>query len=141
VGDDQVSESFEPEPAEARRARHFLQAVLERDERFRVTAADVDRLVLAVNEVVTNAVLHARTTFSATVRRVPEGILVEVCDGNTRMPLVGRTPPDATSGRGLLILDSVGVAWGVERRPEGKVVWLRVGGPGPTRNTDQRPAS
>jgi anti-sigma regulatory factor (Ser/Thr protein kinase) len=133
VGEDQVSESFEPDPAEARRARHFLRAVLERDDRFRVTSADLDRLVLAVNEVVTNAVMHARTPFSATVRRVPDGILVEIYDGNSRLPLAGRTPPDATSGRGLLILDSVGVAWGVERRPDGKVVWLRVGGAPPSR--------
>ena len=134
----EISEQFEPMPTEARRARQFLRGVLERDDRFRLAAADVERLLIAANEVVTNAVIHARTNFSATVRRVPEGVLVEVADGNPRFPQPAPIPSDATSGRGMGILDAVGLSWGVERRPDGKVVWLLISPWPPRRTGDSR---
>ncbi|MGH3600827.1 MAG: ATP-binding protein [Pseudonocardiaceae bacterium] len=87
-----------------------------------VEAAEV--LVLGANELVTNAVIHARTEFRVTVRRDRDRVRVEVIDGNSRMPQPCLAPWDATSGRGLAIIDGLGLNWGAERHRLGKIVWV-----------------
>ena len=109
-------------PQAVRAARRFLRAVLPRPDLDPVT---IDSLVLAASELVTNAVLHARTRFRVTVRRpAPGTIRVEVADGSLRLPDPLEPPPTATSGRGLAIIDGLGLNWGVETHQQGKVVWI-----------------
>jgi hypothetical protein len=40
------------------------------------------------------------------------------------MPQPCLAPADATSGRGLAIVDGSGLQWGVERHARGKTVWI-----------------
>jgi anti-sigma regulatory factor (Ser/Thr protein kinase) len=91
---------------------------------------------VVVSELVANAVAHVRTLgpvrdrrIGLTVRRVPEGVLVEVHDAGSQPP--PRPAPEdfpdlAEGGRGLLIVGALteGV-WGTSPRPHGagKVVW------------------
>ena len=82
-------------------------------------------LVMAANELATNAVLHARTEFTVRVLIDAYRVRVEVSDGNTRMPQPCLTPADATSGRGLAIVDGSGLQWGAERHARGKTVWVQ----------------
>lgn len=113
---------LDPAPEAVRAARRFLRAVLPRPHLDPVT---IDSLVLAASELVTNAVLHARTRFRVTVRRpAPGTIRVEVADGSLRLPDPLEPPPTATSGRGLAIIDGLGLNWGVETHQQGKVVWI-----------------
>jgi GAF domain-containing protein/anti-sigma regulatory factor (Ser/Thr protein kinase) len=79
-----------------------------------------------VSEVVTNAVLHAGTAITLMVRRQGDDVLVEVADGSPTFPSRRRFSPDATTGRGLLLLDSLAGSWGTERRGGGKIVWFTV---------------
>lgn len=107
-------------PAEAGTPRLARRAVLER-------LADVPRrddLLLCVSEVVTNAVLHAGTPKHLSVRPVGDVLLVEVADGDPRLP--ARRPHDLTSatGRGLHFLDDLTVRWGARPTADGKVVWF-----------------
>ena len=85
----------------------------------------VDNLIMAANELTTNAVLHARTEFTVRVLIYPDRVRVEVSDGNTRMPQPCLAPADATSGRGLAIVDGSGLQWGAERHAGGKTVWVQ----------------
>ena len=120
-----VAREFAPDAPSVSAARRFLRQALRDlldDERGRELADD---LLLAANELATNAVLHARTEYS--VRVVVDGgrVRVEVTDGNTRVPQPCLTPADATSGRGLAIIDGSGLEWGIDRHAGGKTVWVQ----------------
>ena len=48
-------------------------------------------------------------------------------------PRRGTTAPDATTGRGIALVEALSAAWGVQSSPTGKTVWCRV------RSDDQLP--
>jgi anti-sigma regulatory factor (Ser/Thr protein kinase) len=94
-------------------------------------AADVDTAALLVSEVVTNAILHARSTVTMTVDVADDVVRITVRDGSPVQPRVHAFPPTAATGRGMLLLDRLAKRWGVEADPVtgGKVVWFEVGEP------------
>ena len=122
--DDVVAQRFRPDPQAVSAARRFLRRALTAIEGG--PAGDlVQKLVMAANELATNAVLHARTEFTVRVLIDAYRVRVEVSDGNTRMPQPCLTPAHATSGRGLAIVDGTGLQWGAERHARGKTVWVQ----------------
>jgi anti-sigma regulatory factor (Ser/Thr protein kinase) len=122
--DDVVAQRFRPDPQAVSAARRFLRRALTAIEGG--PAGDlVHMLVMAANELATNAVLHARTEFTVRVLIDAHRVRVEVSDGNTRMPQPCLAPTHATSGRGLAIVDSTGLQWGAERHARGKTVWVQ----------------
>ncbi|MGH9184422.1 MAG: ATP-binding protein [Acidimicrobiales bacterium] len=89
--------------------------------------AEVETLVLLASELATNAVLHARTDYEIRLRVTDDdAIRMEVLDYNSRLPSIGSVPTDATSGRGLLIVQALATAWGIENHPQGKIVWFEL---------------
>jgi Histidine kinase-like ATPase domain len=122
--DDVVAERFRPAPPAVSAARRFVRRALEHIESAPAGDGLVDSLIMAANELTTNAVLHARTEFTVRVLIDAHRVRVEVSDGNTRMPQPCLAPADATSGRGLAIVDGTGLPWGTERHPHGKTVWV-----------------
>lgn len=86
-----------------------------------------DDVALLTTEVVTNAVLHAGTPVTVSVRREGRGVRVEVRDGSRVAPsrrlAYSRT---ATTGRGSMLLDQLATRWGSTVEPDGKVVWFVV---------------
>jgi anti-sigma regulatory factor (Ser/Thr protein kinase) len=118
----ELSESFPPTPEAVRAARHFVQrAVGEAGDDVR------ESVIMLTSELVTNAVIHARTDLEVTVRCLDDGsVRVDVWDANSRMPQPCHAPLDATTGRGLGIVESLASAWGVERTRDGKTVWFQV---------------
>lgn len=81
-------------------------------------------LLLCVSEVVTNAVLHARSAPTMTVRRDDDLLTVEVADDDPTQPVRRAHSTTATTGRGLRILDDLTVRWGTRPTASGKVVWF-----------------
>ena len=81
-------------------------------------------LLLCVSEVVTNAVLHARSAATMTVRRTADVLTVEVKDDDPTPPVRRQFSETATTGRGLRILDELTVRWGTRPSNGGKVVWF-----------------
>ena len=116
--------TFGPDPAGVRQARRFLRAVLRDLGSGQVGPGLAELLLMAANELTTNAVLHARTEFTVRVLVDPVLIRVEVSDENPRLPRLCLVPADATSGRGLAVIDGSGLEWGVDRYPGGKTVWV-----------------
>jgi anti-sigma regulatory factor (Ser/Thr protein kinase) len=116
-----ASISLEPDRGAPAKARRWLRGALGP----LVSDSALDCLLLAANELVTNAVIHARTAFVVTVRPLEGGARVEVLDANPRPPQREDVPPGATSGRGLAMIDGLGLTWGVDAAPGGKVVWVR----------------
>lgn len=88
----------------------------------------LDDAVLLTSELMSNAVLHARTDVRLTVRSQEDGtVRVEAADENPRLPISIAPPDDAQSGRGLWLVETIASAWGVDRVPDGKTVWFELG--------------
>jgi two-component sensor histidine kinase len=81
-------------------------------------------LLLCVSEVVTNAVLHARSAARITLHRRDQVLTVEVEDDDPTLPVRRPHSDTATTGRGLRILDELTLRWGTRPAPTGKVVWF-----------------
>lgn len=112
---------FQPEPVSAPAARKFvLDAGWSRDNEENM------RLATVVSEVVTNAILHARTTFCVSVTVEETAIRVDVRDGSADIPVLKLYDPTAATGRGLQIIDAMADRWGVSMQPSGKSVWFEM---------------
>lgn len=86
-----------------------------------------DDVLLCVSELATNAVRHGvqRGEHFLVKLTAADGCLrVEVHDTNRRRPRVQQPSTQDTTGRGLLLVEALADAWGVEPHPpRGKVVW------------------
>lgn len=113
-----------PEPASVAAARRFVRDVLRSR---RICDRVVDTVELLTSEVVTNAIVHARSGPQLAVRVDDAVVRVAVRDGSKEMPVRRRGHVDDLSGRGVVIVDELASAWGVEREcGGGKRVWFEV---------------
>jgi anti-sigma regulatory factor (Ser/Thr protein kinase) len=111
-----------PENPSAAAARRFVVAELAAEpQELRDTAA------LLASELVTNAILHANTELEVSVTRSSGGLRIEVTDESENSPVVRRYSLDASTGRGLRLVEQVASSWGFERRGSGKAVWFELG--------------
>jgi len=114
-----------PDHTAAARARHFVAATL-RGWGCHDAVADAE---LLVSELVTNAVLHARSEATVTVDRNGSGLLrVAVCDASPAAPRLRDYGPESVTGRGMLLVDRIARRWGVDVSSSGKCVWFEVDG-------------
>ncbi len=113
------------QPASARRARRFVGELLH--EQGADSVSDV--CVLLTSELVTNAVLYAQSDIEVSVHLSPDGVRVAVCDASSVPPVRRLVGTEATSGRGLALVEALSSAWGVDtsRNGAGKEVWFQVG--------------
>ena len=103
-------------------ARRFLLDTLEEwdAEPFVWIAATV------ISELTTNAVLHARTSFTVAVAQLGDRLRLEVADGSVRRPVPRRYGLEATTGRGLALVQQLARSWGVTTKGNGKTVWCEI---------------
>jgi len=80
-----------------------------------------------VSELVTNALVHARSHLTVHLLVDSAVVRVQVDDDSQDAPF--RRPPgvERPGGRGLHLLDELARRWGVESTPTGKGVWFEVG--------------
>jgi anti-sigma regulatory factor (Ser/Thr protein kinase) len=113
--------SFDSSVEEVRAARVFAEGVVAD------WGIDPDDAVLVVGELAANAQRHARSEFNVSLDHVEGALVVEVTDANPEMPEIIESPPDARSGRGLVIVDRVARAWGIRGTSTGgKTVWVEL---------------
>lgn len=79
--------------------------------------------ILVASELATNAVRHARSPFRVRLDRSRSGVRISVEDVDRMHPVLCAAAGDATSGRGVFIVDDVCQAWGSDQLTRGKVVW------------------
>ena len=131
--------TFAPEPRSAGAARRAAARALTRAGRDDV----VDEVALLVSELVTNAILHVGSPIELEVAADPRGVRVEVRDSSPLAPVAHAYDDDATTGRGIGLVDLVADRWGVDPRPGGKAVWFELGDapmPPPPSATPDAPA-
>lgn len=115
------------EPRSVARARSFIEDVLGGSEEH--PAVDVASLL--VSELVTNAVLHASSAVELTVRRQQGRVRVEVADASPKAAQRRTYKEEATTGRGLEMVELLAEQWGVDTSAGGgKAVWFEVSAAG-----------
>lgn len=117
-----LSVELPPEPSSATQARHLARQRLEV-----VCSPEVlDTVALLVTELVTNAILHARTPLLLVIEPNADHIRVCVEDSSPQSPEIRNYDADAVTGRGLALVEQLASAWGVEQTPTGKAVWCEI---------------
>lgn len=84
------------------------------------------RLSLLTSEVVTNAVLHARTALQVGLTHHHDGLMVAVGDRNLALPEQHPYSEQSNGGRGIPILEQLADDWGITTYEGGKTVWFVV---------------
>ncbi|WP_327677996.1 SpoIIE family protein phosphatase [Streptomyces sp. NBC_00467] len=110
------------DPEALRSARHMVRAAV----RAWGARERADEIELAADEMITNALMHTDGGAIVTVRVLsgPQRRLrVEVEDRSSALPRRRDAGESGVSGRGLLLVDRLADAWGVESRGSGKCVW------------------
>lgn len=106
-----------------RDARRFVRSTL---KSWAVAEGDS---VLLVSELATNAVLHARTSYTVAITTLgPGAARVAVSDDDPTPPTADLNGSDyATGGRGLMLLRGLARRWGCDTGGGcGKTVWFEV---------------
>ncbi|MEU0087914.1 ATP-binding protein [Streptomyces sp. NPDC006274] len=111
-------------------ARHILRAVLHAHH----LAGLAETAELLASELVTNALVHTEGPYGLRLRAPERGRLrLGVWDSNPDVPppfegLPRRPGPEAPGGRGLCLVAVCADAWGATRLPQGKLLWVELGG-------------
>ncbi|HSS09140.1 MAG TPA: PAS domain S-box protein, partial [Acidimicrobiales bacterium] len=116
---------LEPQPESAGAGRRFLRVTL---TSWALPEDTVEQAVQVAAELVTNAILHAGTPLTLEVSYAEPLARVSVRDYSPVMAALRAHRPDAMTGRGLDLVAAISQAWGVQPRPDGKVVWAEVNG-------------
>jgi anti-sigma regulatory factor (Ser/Thr protein kinase) len=103
-------------------ARAFLRSTLETWQ----LDGFGDITELLVTELVANVVTHVGSPMTLRVARTPTMMRVEIDDSSPEVPVVRHPDTADEHGRGVLLVDQLANAWGVEPRAQGKTVWFEL---------------
>ena len=111
-------------PASVFLARRFTRQLL---EEWGLPDDVRERVELVTSELVTNAARDSEDRVDVGVARTESVLRLEVGDTSHRLPratpLADEAAEEATSGRGLLLVEAVASRWGVVSEGLGKTVW------------------
>jgi anti-sigma regulatory factor (Ser/Thr protein kinase) len=113
---------FLPAPASVGMARDFVRRNLAAWPEDRVDAA-----ILMTSELVTNAVVHARSRGEVSVKVSQATLRIAVRDESKSVPVEVPHAPYDEHGRGLTIVSELAERWGVTENLVGKSVWFTLG--------------
>ena len=86
---------------------------------------DTSVAVLLTSELVTNAVRHeTRDTITLVITCGYGQLHVDVHDTSCQLPVPLDGPPDAETGRGLILVAALSSSWGYYQTPTGKAVYF-----------------
>ena len=104
-------------------ARRFVRNTLE------AWGADehAETATLLISELVTNAVLHARSGPEVVLQFEDTVLRVEVHDRSPVLPARRHYGLQAGTGRGIVLVEEMASGWGAEPTASGKVVWFELG--------------
>lgn len=115
----EAATSFDASPESAAGARRFV-----RDVCLNWGCEELaDSALLVVSELVTNAVTHARTRCTLTIRLRGAVLRLEVTDNSHEAPSPRLLSAYSEGGRGLFIVAALSSSWGIDPASRGKTVW------------------
>ena len=131
--------TLSPAPDSARHARRFVGEVLSDAG---VEDETVDVALLLTSELVTNGIVHANTVLRVVVDVATSWLRIDVSDGNPNLPSRRDYDVDATTGRGLEMVELLSQGFGAESlNGHGKRVWFRLVRGGATGVATYEPAA
>jgi anti-sigma regulatory factor (Ser/Thr protein kinase) len=110
-------------PSSVAVARRFIRA---RAADWSLPEPAGDQLVLIGSELVTNAVLHARTELTLTLELRGDRVRISVKDRSQASTTLRHYRPDAPAGRGLKVVSALSDDWGISPAADGRVVWAEL---------------
>lgn len=116
----EFSSQFPAERDAPSAARHFAADAL---RSWGLAGDALDDAQLVLSELSTNAVIHACSPFSVTVRAENSLVRISVSDQSRVRPKLRDTDPAALTGRGLHLVAALAIDWGVDVSADGKTVW------------------
>lgn len=122
-------------PASVGTARRFIEA---RTAAWSFPEPVGSQLVLIGSELVTNAVLHARSELTLTLELRDGWVRISVEDRSKAPPTLRHYQADALTGRGLGVVAALSDSWGISTAADGKVVWAEVAASGNAAGTEAR---
>jgi len=109
------------EPASVGKARGQVKATIQAWE----IPVDESIAVLLTSELVTNAIRHeSGDTITLVISCAYGQLHVDVHDTSCTLPVPMDGPPDAETGRGLVLVASLSSSWGYYRTQTGKAVYF-----------------
>ncbi len=108
-------------PSEVERGRRYVAEACAAYHRDLVETA-----MLLTSELITNALRYGTGAITLLVTPVDGAVRVDVADENPVPPRTRNAQWQDENGRGLLIVESLATAWGMETLPhgQGKSVWF-----------------
>jgi anti-sigma regulatory factor (Ser/Thr protein kinase) len=88
----------------------------------------LDDVRIVITELAANAVVHAASPFSVSLRSTGSIVRIQVRDRSHARPAMRDDPGKGSSGRGMPIIAALARRWGVDSAPGGKIVWAELGG-------------
>ena|SRR6478609_4800911 len=119
-------------PSAIATARRWTETTL--DALYSDSGDEGNDVVLVVSELVTNSVNAHAGRVELSVEGHHASVRIEVTDDVSGIPTLKHAGPATVQGRGLRVIDSVALDWGVQTRKPGKTVWaeLPIRAPGRT---------
>lgn len=102
------------------RARHEVRSFLLAAG---LCEAQLDDVLLATSELVTNAFEHGERPQRLELAYTDERLTLRVHDTGSRLPELRAPSPAEARSRGLVLVQALSEDWGFERCPGGKFVW------------------
>ncbi len=109
-----------PDPRSPGDARRFVASTLSSWSLDSV----IDTAILLVSELVTNALLHARSGIELALSLDARELRVEVFDASPVLPRRQEYGTVAGTGRGLVLVEELSSDWGAHEDGRGKSVWF-----------------
>lgn len=117
-----ATKRFPPALESVRAARKYLEAHCTTWGCGQVT----EIATLIVSELATNAVVHAGSAFDVTITRLPDVLRIDVSDESGDAPEPRLADEASEGGRGMLLVDALSNAWGIDPTETGKIVWAEL---------------
>lgn len=113
------------DPCSPSRARQVVQQAIDKAH----WEGDREIAVLLTSEIASNALRHGGALTQLEVIASGHQLHVEAADPSLSEPRVSHVDHQATSGRGMALVDSLSDKWGVHQREgAGKIVWFDLTG-------------
>ena len=122
MGASELHLELPPRPSSAAEARRFVARALRG-----ATPEHREIGILLASELVTNALLYAQGRIVVEITSSDESVRVGVRDESQQEIRPRHVGPEATSGRGLALVDQLSESWGVQVfQGHGKEIWFEL---------------
>ena len=111
------------DPTAAHAARSFVAETL---EIWGVGTYVLGKAVLITSELVTNAIVHARSPVALVITSHNGTLRIDINDDSEQQPALGVSHDELGGRRGLQIVEALADRWGTNPGGHGKTVWFEL---------------